>query len=157
GVPAAVSVLSLARLGRAFAAAAAVVHFRAGRAARRSRLVDGGVRPRRAGGGLTISPRDSSPARLPDLRGDHLHGAADGRARGAATAGTGSHSRRRHRARSTRARANLSWRAGCRIARRLRLQHLAADRWRTGAGCGAALFRYSVVAQFLREYSHRAV
>src|SRR5262249_16030974 len=42
GVPVAVSLLPVARLGRAFAAAAAVVHFRARRGARRGRPVGGG-------------------------------------------------------------------------------------------------------------------
>ena len=42
--------------------------------------------------------------------------------------------------------ANLPRRARRRTARRLHLQHLAADRRRVGAGCRAAFFRYAAVA-----------
>ena len=51
----------------------------------------------------------------------------------------GAHSRRRGRAARACAGADLSRRAGRRPARRLRLQHLAADRRRDRAGCGAAV------------------
>ena len=37
------------------------------------------------------------------------------------------------------------------------LQHLAADRRRVRAGCGAAVLRHAAVAQFLREHADRAV
>ena len=67
GVPAAVPLVPLARLGRAGTARAAVDHLRAGRAARRGRLVDGGVRPHRAGERVAVPAGVSSHARLRDL------------------------------------------------------------------------------------------
>ena len=80
GVPVAVPVVSLARIGGAGAAPAAVVHFRARRAARRSRLVDGRVRPRRSRRGLAIPAGDASHPRLRDLCRADLDGAAARRA-----------------------------------------------------------------------------
>ena len=78
GVFVAVCLVSVARLGRAVVAAAAVVHFRARRAARRGRLVDGRLGPRRAHRSLAISAGDPSDPRLRDLRGADLDRAAAG-------------------------------------------------------------------------------
>ena len=52
--------------------------------------------------------------------------------------GRAAHQSRRHRSCGARAGANLSRRAGCRIARRLHLQYLAADRRRAHSACRAA-------------------
>ena len=161
GVSAAVCLVSVARLGRAGAAAAALVHFRAWRAAGRGRLVDGCFRPCRAHRSLAIPAGDASHSRLRDLRGTDLDRAA-AFSRSPCSAcrggqGRGPSSRWRHCASCSGAGADLSRRARRRLARRLRLQHLAADRRRAGAGCRAAVFCNAAVAEFLRESSHRAV
>ena len=82
GVFAAVSLVPVARLGGTGAAGAAVVHFRARRAARWRRLVDGRLRPRRPRRSLAISAGDASRARLRDLCGADLDRAAAERAAG---------------------------------------------------------------------------
>ena len=113
------------------AAPAAVVHFRARRAAGRRRLVDGRVRSRRSRRGLAISAGDASPPGLPDLCRADLDGVADGGACDGARARA--HPCRRFGVARSRPGANLSRRAGRRIARRLCLQYLAADRRRVDA------------------------
>ena len=160
---AAVSLVSLARPGGTGAANAAMVHFRARRAARWRRLVDGRLRPRRPRRSLAISAGDASRARLRDLCGADLDRAAAERAAGFAGAargrGQGGRAPALHRRRSPRSvvGANVSRRAGRRIARRLHLQHLAADRRRLGAARVGAVVRYAAVAEFFRECADRAV
>ena len=131
--------------------------FGARRAAGRGRLVDGGVGPRRARRGLAIPAGDPSHPRLRDLRRDRC-----GRRRGmrerAADRGAAAHSRDGALALlGAGAGADLSRRAGRGPARRADLQHLAADRRRLHAGCGAAVLRDAAVAQFLREHADGAV
>src|SRR5262249_7055833 len=86
GVSAPVPVLSLARMGRAAVACAAVDDFRAGRAARGGRLVDGRLRPGEPGRRLTIPAWDAPRARLRDLRGNRLDLAESRRTAGPAGA-----------------------------------------------------------------------
>ena len=109
--------------------------FRTRGAAGRRRLVDGGLRPRRSRRGFAISVGDASRPRLCDI---------------CALIWTA----RRLEDRPAlilpvacaqpppfpdpRAAADLSRRIGRRPARRLHLQHLAADRWRLHARCRAA-------------------
>jgi hypothetical protein len=76
GVSPAVSLVSLARHAGTIVTSAAVVHFRARGAARRRRLVDGGVRAGRARRGLAISAGDASYPRMRYL----CHAARDGAA-----------------------------------------------------------------------------
>src|SRR5512133_3223667 len=74
-VPSSVYLVSLARLGRAAAARAAVDDFRSRRSARRDRLVDGRLRPLRARERVAVSLGVPLDARLCDLRRDRLDGA----------------------------------------------------------------------------------
>ena len=91
-------------------------------------VASGLVRP---GRGVAISAGDASCARLRHLRSHSLDGAAAWRR---ATAGAArANSRGGRCAAHPGARTNLSWGARRRSARRLRLQHLAADRWRARA------------------------
>src|ERR1043166_3107345 len=119
GVPAAVLVLPVARLGLTPAAREIMGDLRPGRAAGRGRLVDGRLGPGEPGRGLAISPRNPPRAGVRDLRGDWLDaaepfGTRRGRGapaptverRGTAGAGTG---------------ADLSRRAGRWAARWIRL------------------------------------
>ena len=79
-------------------------------------------------------------------------GAARGRG-----SGRGAPALHRHRSPRSLVGANVSRRAGRRIARRLCLQHLAADRRRIGAARVGAVLRYAAVAEFFRECADRAV
>ena len=124
-------------------ARAAVGDLRRRRAARRGRLVDGVVRPRRLRPRqrVAISAGVPSDARLRDLRGGPVDRAADR----AAAAGRGAAAAAHRRAGDCRAgaRADLSRRAGRRPRRRPRLQHLAADRRRLRSGGRSAVVRHA--------------
>ena len=138
---AAVPVVSLARRFECRSEAAAVDHLRARRAAGRGGLVDGGVRPDAAGRGLATSSRHPSGAGAPDLRRHRLDAAALERtATGCCRAAAENH---RHGAAGADLRAALSRRAGGRLARGARLQHLARDRRRADSIRGAAVLRSS--------------
>ena len=156
GVPAAVSVVPVARRDPAAAAAAAVDDLRRRRRARRGRLVDGVVGPRRhARQRVAIPAGVPSDACLRDLRRDPVDRAADCAARPARSAVAAAASGAGHRRLA--AGANLSRRAGRRARRRLELQHLAADRRRAHSaarrGCGSS----TALAQSVREHAHGAV
>src|ERR1043166_8387841 len=75
GVPAAVLVLPVARLGFTRAAREIMGDLRPGRASGRGRLVDGRLGPGEPGRGLAISPRDPPCTCGRDLRGDCLDAA----------------------------------------------------------------------------------
>ena len=67
GISAAVPVVPVARMGRPQARPGARRHIRPWRAARRGRVVDGGVGPHRTGQRVAISPRVSPDPGLPHL------------------------------------------------------------------------------------------
>ena len=154
-VSSAVPVVSLARLGRAASARAIMDDFRARRGAWRSRLVDGRVGLVRSGQRVAISPGVSPDAGLRDLCADRVDRAGPRAARPHRRAGA--HPRQRHGASRAGHRADLSRRAGRRVARRPHLRHLAADRRQPHTGYLAAVLPHAAVAQFLREYAHGAV
>ena len=127
--------------------------FCAWRAARRGRLVDGCVRPVRTDRGFAISAGDASHPRQRHLCRAHLDGACDEPPAVPARAGP---VRAPLPSRSCSC-ANLSRRAGRRIARGLRLQYLAVDRRRADTELRGSVVPDAAVAEFFRKYSHRAI
>src|SRR5664279_1165473 len=153
GVPAAVSVFPGARLDSAAAATAAMDHLCRRRRARRGRLVDGGLGPRRqhADQGLAIPAGVSYDAGLRGLCRHRLDRAADR----AADAGRGAQAPapRRLGDRRAAARADLSRRARGRARWRIEVQYLAADRRRDHAAARPAAIHQTTLAQSVREYT----
>ena len=156
GIPAAVFVVPVARLDRARNARPALGDFRAWRASRRRRLVDGRFRSRRSRRGFAISAGDASGSCLRHLRGAALDGAALGRR----TFSTVLPARVRGGAVGLFILVLAQIYLGALVAG-LRagyaLQYLAADRRRAYSGFSAAVFRYSAVAEFFREHADRAI
>ena len=124
-VPAAVSVVSVARMDRAGYSCAIVDDLWTGRAARRGWLVDGDVRAHRACKCCARAAGVSSDARLRHLRCNFVDRAAA--ARGCSAKRDGAHFRERNRASRSRAAANFYRRAGCGSSWRAHLQQLAVD------------------------------
>ena len=157
GVPAAVSVFPVARLGAAAPEDAAVDHVRRRRLSRRGRLVDGvvGAGRLRTRQRVAISPGLPSDARLRDLLRRAVDRAAD---RAAA-----------RRARRRRGCASARWPLAVLVLLQIYLGALVAganaglvyNTWPLIDGsfipAAAACFHASGLAQFLREHAHRAV
>src|SRR5450759_907414 len=148
-LPRPIPIFRVAGMGRAGFARAAVGDLRARSAARRGRLVDGGIRPRWKGRSLGVPSGDAPRARLPDLYGDGVDRGGS-RSAGADRCAPPA-ARERSRSRRARLGTDISRRAAGRAARRADLSDLAADRWRADTEHRCDAYLTAVVAKPVRE------
>src|SRR5689334_11258464 len=145
GLSAAVPVLPVARRNEWRAEAKALADLWPRRTPGCGRLVDGGIRTRRANRGFAISACDPPSAGAFDLRCNRLDPATPSRACAKrAAAKTEAHQRR---VTCVDVHSTLSRCAGCGSARGSGLQHLAGHRRRVHSIAHAALVRATLVAQ----------